>query len=104
MNHMPKQMLAEPDMKLPRAPRRWRHGAYVLLPLLGAAGLSWVSFHHAPAAMPAPPPPDVPVSPPLARMIDQWDDYVGRFAASKTVEIRPRVSGAVTSIHFRDGE
>lgn len=32
-----------------------------------------------------------------------WDDYVGRFEAVQDVEIRPRISGAVQSINFREG-
>jgi RND family efflux transporter MFP subunit len=38
------------------------------------------------------------------RQVVQWDDYVGRFAPSQTVDVRPRVSGPVTAIHFRDGD
>ncbi len=37
------------------------------------------------------------------RDVAEWDDYVGRFEASRTVEVRPRVSGAVTAVHFSDG-
>ena len=32
-----------------------------------------------------------------------WDDYVGRFEAVQDVEIRPRVSGTVQSVAFREG-
>ena len=35
-------------------------------------------------------------------MVD-WDDYVGRFEAIQDVEVRPRVSGQITRIGFRDG-
>jgi len=48
--------------------------------------------------------PVVTVSQPLEKSIVEWDDYVGRFEASQAVEIRPRVSGALTAIHFKDGE
>jgi RND family efflux transporter MFP subunit len=51
-----------------------------------------------------PPMPTVTVSRPLQRSIVEWDQYVGRFEASQAVEIRPRVSGALQSIHFKDGE
>jgi RND family efflux transporter MFP subunit len=54
--------------------------------------------------MAAPPPASVTVASPLVRQVSEWDDYVGRFAPSRTVEIRPRVAGEVTGIHFRDGE
>ncbi len=36
--------------------------------------------------------------------MSQWDDYIGRFAPSRTVEMRPRVSGEVTGVHFKDGD
>ena len=49
-------------------------------------------------------PPTVTVATPLQQRIVDWDDYVGRFEAVKSVEIRPRVSGYLTAIHFRDGE
>ena len=48
--------------------------------------------------------PVVTVAQPLQKTIVEWDDYVGRFEASQAVEIRPRVSGALESIHFRDGD
>ena len=47
--------------------------------------------------------PTVAVATPLEREIDEWDDYVGRFEASKSVEVRPRVAGAITAVHFHDG-
>nr|WP_232037434.1 efflux RND transporter periplasmic adaptor subunit [Sphingobium amiense] len=46
----------------------------------------------------------VGISTPLARAVTQWDEYVGRFAPSQTVDIRPRISGAVTAVHFHDGD
>lgn len=46
----------------------------------------------------------VVVSPPLKRHVVEWDSYVGRFEPSRVVEVRPRVSGQVTGVHFRDGE
>jgi RND family efflux transporter MFP subunit len=55
---------------------------------------------------PAPPPeslPAVEVATPLARRVADWDDYSGRFEAVDAVEIRPRVSGAIQSVHFEDG-
>lgn len=33
-----------------------------------------------------------------------WDEYIGRFEAVERVEIRPRVSGYLDQVHFRDGE
>lgn len=49
-------------------------------------------------------PPPVTVAKPMQRSIVDWDDYVGRFEAVDTVEIRPRVSGYIQSVEFRDGQ
>nr|WP_157872593.1 efflux RND transporter periplasmic adaptor subunit [Bradyrhizobium sp. ORS 278] len=49
-------------------------------------------------------PPAVDVAKPLQRTIDRWDEYTGRFEAVQQVEVRPRVSGFLTSIAFKDGE
>ena len=57
-----------------------------------------------PVVAAAPPPPAVTVALPVTRQVEEWDDYIGRFAPSKSVEIRPRVSGALTGIFFKDGE
>ena len=39
----------------------------------------------------------------LQRPITDWDDYVGRFEAMDMVDVRPRVSGYLQAIAFRDG-
>ena len=48
-------------------------------------------------------PPQVTVAAPLVRQITDWDEYTGRLAAVDSVEIRPRVSGYLKSVHFEDG-
>jgi RND family efflux transporter MFP subunit len=45
----------------------------------------------------------VTVATPLVREVNEWDDYVGRFEPSQSVEVRPRVSGAIVGVHFADG-
>ncbi|MFT3967734.1 MAG: efflux RND transporter periplasmic adaptor subunit [Sphingobium sp.] len=84
--------------------RRWKP-AYLILPLAGLLVL-WLGFRWwtGAGAPPAPPPATVTVSRPLSRMVTDWDDYVGRFEASKAVEVRPRVSGQLVGIHFKDGD
>ena len=52
---------------------------------------------------PAPPPPKVKVVQPVAREITEWDEYTARLDAVESVEVRPRVSGYLQSIHFQDG-
>ena len=49
-------------------------------------------------------PPPVTVAKPLIKPIVDWDDYVGRFEAMQSVEVRPRVSGYVSKLAFRDGQ
>ncbi|WP_374143962.1 efflux RND transporter periplasmic adaptor subunit [Sphingomonas sp.] len=56
------------------------------------------------APPPAPPPTHVTVATPLQRNIVDWDEYIGRFEAIQDVEIRPRVSGAIDQVLFRDGQ
>ncbi|CAB3865097.1 efflux RND transporter periplasmic adaptor subunit [Achromobacter denitrificans] len=48
--------------------------------------------------------PTVSVALPVQRTVIEWDDYVGRFEASRRVEVRPRVSGQIVGVHFKDGE
>lgn len=53
---------------------------------------------------PPPPPPQVTVALPLRRDVVDWDDYTGRFEAPEDVQIRPRVNGVITAIHFNNGQ
>jgi RND family efflux transporter MFP subunit len=52
----------------------------------------------------APPPPQVTVAKPVTRLIADQDEYVGRFVAVESVEVRARVSGYLAAIHFQDGQ
>ncbi|MDR3507617.1 MAG: efflux RND transporter periplasmic adaptor subunit [Caulobacteraceae bacterium] len=51
-----------------------------------------------------PPPAVVKVSTPLSRKVIDWDDYVGQFVAVDSVDVRPRVSGYLQSVAFKDGD
>jgi len=54
-----------------------------------------------------PPPmgaPQVTVATPLQQDVVDWDEFVGRFEAIQTVEIRPRATGYLSGVYFRDGE
>ncbi|HVU31580.1 MAG TPA: efflux RND transporter periplasmic adaptor subunit [Sphingomicrobium sp.] len=89
------------ELEVKRRPN-WRRAAIFGTPLvlIGAAVALWNS-DPSPAA--APPPPTVTVALPVRSEVNLWDDYVGRFEASRSVEVRPRVSGQVIGVHFRDG-
>ena len=81
-------------------PRRLWLALAALFALVGA----WWLLGSEPAATAAPAPPVVTVAPPLQKEITEWDKFVGRFQASNSVEVRPQVSGAITRIHFTDGQ
>ena len=51
-----------------------------------------------------PPPPEVDIATPVVREVTEWDEFTGRLAAVDTVEIRPRVSGYLESVHFKEGQ
>jgi RND family efflux transporter MFP subunit len=70
----------------------------LLAPMLTACGQSQ------PPASAAPPPPTVTVAKPIERGIVDQDEYVGRFVAVESVEVRARVSGYLEKVHFRDGQ
>jgi RND family efflux transporter MFP subunit len=53
---------------------------------------------------PAPPAPQVTVATPLVQTVVDWDDYVGRFEAVQSVEVKPRVTGYLQGVNFRDGQ
>ena len=56
------------------------------------------------SAQPAPPaPPQVTVAAALDREITEWDEFTGRLEAVDSVEVRPRVSGYVSSVGFHEG-
>jgi RND family efflux transporter MFP subunit len=86
----------------PEIGKGWRRAAMVLgAVVLAAVGFKFFPRAQAPAAMP---PADVTVAQPLVRKVVEWDDYVGRFAASQAVDVRPRVSGQLVSRRFKDGD
>lgn len=74
--------------------------------LLGAAIAIVVSACSSEAAAPhgAPPPPEVSVAQVLQRDVTQWNDVTGRVAAVETVELRPRVSGYIERVAYREGD
>jgi membrane fusion protein, multidrug efflux system len=77
-----------------------RGGRLAVLPLLGLT----LAACDRTAAQPAdPPPPKVTVAQVIARDVTEWDELTGRLEAVHTVEIRPRVSGAVSAVRFQEG-
>lgn len=52
----------------------------------------------------APPPPQVTVARPVTKTVVDQDEYVGRFVAVDSIEVRARVSGYLSEVHFKDGK
>jgi multidrug efflux system membrane fusion protein len=49
------------------------------------------------------PPPDVSVAAVVQKSVTEWDDYSGHIEAIESAEIRPRVSGHLRSVRYREG-
>jgi multidrug efflux pump subunit AcrA (membrane-fusion protein) len=72
---------------------------FLLVLALGACGESQSQPQAA-----TPPPPQVTIAKPVSKMIADQDEYVGRFVAVESVEVRARVAGYLAAIHFQDGQ
>ena len=70
-----------------------------------AAGLG-IAFRHAGAATPPPAVAPVPVTVAAveARPVRLWSEFSGRMVAVDSADVRPRVDGRITEIHFKDGQ
>ncbi|WP_288475961.1 efflux RND transporter periplasmic adaptor subunit [uncultured Pantoea sp.] len=51
-----------------------------------------------------PPPPEVSAAPVLVKPVSQWDNFNGRVEAVQSVQLRPRVSGYIDSVNYREGD
>lgn len=83
-------------------PGKQKRALIGLVAVLALVAAWWWLPGSAPAA--AAPTPVVTTSQPLARQITEWDEFVGRFAPSRSVEVRPQVSGQIVGVHFTDGQ
>src|SRR4051794_15509097 len=89
-------------------PRRRGRGGLVALLILIAIVLAGAVYWHyrrpaAPVTANTAPPPTVTVSAPVHKQIVEWQEFTGQFAAVESVEVRARVSGYLTEIHFTGG-
>ena len=71
-------------------------------------GLAAIAIVAALTSCSKPPPPAAPalhvtVAPPQFMTVTNWDEYPAHLVAVEMVEIRPRVSGYLESINFKDG-
>ncbi len=73
---------------------------------LALTGLAAFLFSAVPASAQMPGaggPPPVSVAKPIVKEIVEWDEFVGRFEAPQSVEVRARVAGYLESSNFREG-
>src|SRR5215475_10127345 len=68
------------------------------------AALLLVGCGESPQKQTSAPPPAVTVTNPVKRVVIDEDEYVGRFVAVDSVEVRARVSGYLDRIDFTDGQ
>lgn len=81
------------------SPERWR--ASWLLPLIAALLPAAGCKPSAPTAAALP---EIATAQVVSKRIKDWDEYTGRFQAVDSVEIRPRASGYIDEVKFREGQ
>jgi RND family efflux transporter MFP subunit len=78
--------------------------AITLSVLAAVSGLlSACARNEAATAQAAMPPPQVTVAQVVSKPVTEFDEFTGRFEAIDRVEVRPRVSGYISSINFTEG-
>lgn len=93
-----------PAIEQPQVQVQPRRRLLIALILAVAVAAAWWVLRGgtpAPAAMPIP---VVTAATPLQEQVTEWDEFVGRFKATKSVEVRPQVSGQIVGVHFTDGQ
>jgi RND family efflux transporter MFP subunit len=70
--------------------------------LLLAALLSALGCNRSPP--PAPALPEIATAQVVSKRVKDWDEYTGRFQAVNSVEVRPRASGYIDDVKFREGQ
>ncbi|MCW5798280.1 MAG: efflux RND transporter periplasmic adaptor subunit [Nitrospira sp.] len=80
--------------------RTIRYPSWLLALLLTAAGCN----SEQAGSTGQPPPPEVGVAQVISKPVQQWDEYTGRISAIDTVELRPRASGYVQKVAYKEGQ
>jgi len=73
-------------------------------PLMLASAVALAGCGEGAPKQAAPAAPAVTVAKPQKQTVTDYDEYVGRFIAVDSVEIRSRVSGYLDKVHFKDGQ
>lgn len=83
--------------------KKQKHIANFFMFFLLFSALSGCENDNDEVQMPEQMPPQVTVANPVMEEITDWDEFTGRLYAVKSVEVRPRVSGYLESVHFAEG-
>src|SRR5688572_23122080 len=81
-----------------------RYSPAAVVVAISLAALTLQACSSAEAQNGPPPPPTVTVANPVVRLESEWSEHAGRFVAAEAVDVRPRVSGYLQAVHFRDGQ
>src|ERR1044071_4226867 len=68
-----------------------------------ALGLAGCARNEAATVTAPPPAPQVSVAEVVKRPVTEFDEFTGRFVAVERVEVRPRVSGYISSVSLTPG-
>jgi len=102
-------IMSHPHNPVSSQRRRWTGigAAVATVAAIAAAGgtvFGLQSSHaNAPAENAAPAAVPVSVSEVLPQEVSLWDEFSGRLEAVQRVDVRPRVAGALQSVHFKEG-
>lgn len=81
---------------------RLTRSSVLVLPVLAVIALEGCGEGRS-AVPSAPPLPPVSVAAVIEKRVNDWDEFTGRLEAIDTVEVRPRVSGYIERVAFREG-
>jgi multidrug efflux system membrane fusion protein len=78
---------------------------FAIFPTIGTLALAilFAGCSGGTAQTKAPAPPQVDVAEVVCKQLGESDEFTGRLEAVNTVEVRPRVSGYLESVHFQEG-
>ena len=76
----------------------------VLKCLVLGLGLAFAGCSKPAPEMPPFPPPAVSISLPLEREVTDYQNFTGRTAATRMIQVRARVTGYLDKVNFKDGD
>lgn len=83
---------------------RYAHPSLNLLPAVALATAILSGCGQGENEASAMPPPQVGVAQVQVQNVSRWDQFNGRIEATETVELRPRVTGYIERVAFREGQ